>query len=227
MSKNRLEKLSTFERWTEMPVLFLAVAMLVTLVIPLAIQISPSTQALLDIADWTIWALFGVELTIRTSLAQKKLNYLRKHWIDVVIVVLPVLRVFRLFRLVRLAIVARVAALFTRSVVKARIILSRYHFHYLLVIFLGLIAIASVLVYQYDKDLGEDSKSLPEALWLAIVNAFSGGFADTYPISPEAKGISIFLILFGTVIVSYFTALLASYFTDKEQDKEQHRIEKK
>lgn len=38
---------------------------------------------------------------------------------------------------------------------------------------------------------------------------------------------SIFLILFGTVIVSYFTASLASYFTEKGQDIEQERIEKK
>ena len=35
------------------------------------------------------------------------------------------------------------------------------------------------------------------------------------------------LILVGTVLVSYFTASLASYFTEKEQDIEQERIEKK
>lgn len=227
---NREELLKTFEDWVEIPMLVLVLVMIVTLVVPLVITLPEETYLVLEYIDWVIWALFAVELLVRTSLSANKLTYLRKNWIDVVVVALPLLRIFRIFRVarfLRILRLTRIIVLFNKFATELKYIFSRHHLHYLLVVFVGLIGIGSVLIYHFDQGIEGGNETLANSIWLAIVNAFSGGYANIYPAGPEARGISILLVLFGTVIVSYFTASLASYFTEKEQDKEQERIEKK
>lgn len=228
--QNKEELLKKFEDWTEIPMLVLVLIMIVTLVIPLVLHLPDETHLILEYIDWVIWALFALELIVRTSLSGKKLAYLRKNWIDVIVVALPVLRIFRIFRaarLLRVLRIGRILALFDKFTTEIKYILSRHHLHYILVVFLGLIGLGSVLMYHFDQGISGGSESLIDSFWLAIVNAFSGGYANVYPAGPEARGVSILLILFGTVLISYFTASLASYFSEKEQDKEQESIEKK
>jgi len=228
--KNREELLQRFENWVEIPMIILVMVMIATLVIPLVIHLSSETHLALEVVDWIIWAIFALELSIRTYIADKRLAYLRKNWVDVLVVILPILRIFRIFRAARLLRTLRfirVFAFFGKFTNEIRIIFSRHHFHYLLVVLLGLIAIGSALIYYFEQEMPGNSGNFTDAFWLIIVNVFSGGYADTFPLSPEARSISILIILFGTVLVSYFTAALASYFTEKGQDIEQERIEKK
>lgn len=227
---NRERLLTQFESWTEVPMLVLVVIMVVTLILPLVSPLPDSAHQVLEIIDWIIWAIFALELSIRTYLSPRKLPYLRTNWIDVLVVLLPVLRIFRVLRAARILRIlrfVRVLALFGKFTKEIKAILSRHHLHYLFVVLIGLIGIGSILIFHFDQGVTGGNESLTDSIWLAIVNAFSGGYANIYPAGPEAKGVSIFLILFGTVLVSYFTASLASYFTEKEQDIEQERIEKK
>lgn len=227
-SKNRAALLQKFESWTEIPLLILVLIMITTLVVPLVISLPSETNIILELIDWVIWAIFALELGIRTYLSTQRIAYLRKNWIDVIVVALPILRVFRIFRAARVLRIlrfGRLFALFGKFTKEIKTILSRHHLHYILSVFIGLIVLGSILIFHFDQGISGGDESLTDAAWLAIVNAFSGGYANTYPAGPEARGISILLILFGTVIVSYFTASLASYFTEKEQDKEQERIE--
>lgn len=228
--KNRQELLLKFESWTEIPLIILVVIMIITLVLPLVIQLPQNIHDTFEIIDWGIWAIFALELSVRTYLAEKKLSYLRKNWIDILVVLLPVLRVFRVLRAARLLRVlrfVRILSFFAKFTSEVKTVLSHHHFHYLLVILLGLIGVGSVLIYHFDQGITGGNESLPDAVWIAIVNAFSGGYANVYPAGPEAKGVSVLLILVGTIIVSYFTASLASYFSEKSQDIEQKRIENK
>ncbi len=231
--KNREELLLKVEQWTEIPMLVLVVIMVITLIIPLVIPLDEPTHNLLELIDWVIWGTFFLELLVKTYLSPKKLVYLRKNWVDVIVVALPLLRVFRVFRVargaraLRLLRFGRILALFGKFMTEVKTILSRHGFHYLFIIFIALIVIGTFLSYSFDQNLNSGANSLTAGLWLAVVNAISGGFANVYPESPESKAISIVLILVGTVIVSYFTASLASYFTEKTQDIEQARIEKK
>lgn len=228
--KNREELLQRFENWVEIPMMILILVMIATLIIPLVVHLPEEIHLTLELIDWTIWAIFALELAIRTYLAEKKLAYLRKNWVDVLVVIVPILRIFRIFRVTRLLRAlrfARVLTLFGKFTNEIRIIFSHHHFHYLLVVLVGLIAIGSALIYYFEQEIPGNSGNFTDAFWLIIVNVFSGGYADTFPLSPEARSISILIILFGTVLVSYFTAALASYFTEKGQDIEQERIEKK
>lgn len=56
-----------------------------------------------QVALWLIWTAFFVELVIKVTIAESRFEYLRRHWIDVLIVVLPLLRPLRITRLARTA----------------------------------------------------------------------------------------------------------------------------
>jgi hypothetical protein len=51
---------------------------------------SEGWQRFADVANWTIWAVFAIELTAVLIVAQRKKAALRAHWLDVAIVVLTV-----------------------------------------------------------------------------------------------------------------------------------------
>jgi len=234
--KEREELLSKIEEKTEMPLLILVVIMIVALVLPLIIKLDKWQSFLLEIADWIIWAVFFIELSIRTYVFPKRLSYLKKNWIDILVVILPFLRFFRIFRVARLARGARairtlkfvrIISIFSKFTQELKNIFSRHGFHYLLVIFIGIITIGTVLINNFEKTSNTGVKNISESFWLVITNAFSGGFANIYPDTSEGKIMAIIIIILGNILVSYFTASLASYFAEEDQDIEQERIEKK
>lgn len=210
----------------------LVLVMIITISLPLVLQLPESTIVTLELIDWTIWATFALELAVRTSLVLNKIAYLRKNWVDVIVVLLPLLRIFRIFRAIRLLRMlrfSRILVLFDKFAIEVKIILKRHHLHYLLILLIGFTSIGSVLIYYSDIESNTPNgvRNFSDALWMAIVTVFAGGYENIFPATPEARGVTILLILFGTIVVSYFTASLASYFTEKEQDKEQECLEAK
>ena len=234
ISKLSLEErevlLSKIEKTTETPMLILVVIMIGALVLPLVAKLNQSLTTILEIIDLIIWAILLIELSIRVYIAPKRLTYLKKNWLDLLLVALPFLRVFRIFRAVRAIRVlrlTRVISFFSKFTQELKNIFSRHGFHYLIAVFVGIITIGTVLIYHFEQSSSIGTKNIGESLWLVITNAFSGGFANIYPNTPEAKTMAIVIIILGNVLVSYFTASLTSYFAEKDQDVEQERIEKK
>lgn len=230
--ENREILLRNFESWTEIPMLVLVFVMIVTLITPLVVHFSEETQLTFELIDWIIWAAFALDLSVRTFLAPKRIAYLRKNWIDIFVVILPIFRIFRIFRVARVfgaLRLARIMALFGKFANEVKTVLSRHYLHYLLVILIVLVIIGTTLIYHFDigNNMPNGIKNLSDALWMVVVTTTSGGFENIFPATQESRGVSIILILFGTIVVSYFTASLASYFTEKEQDKEQERLERK
>lgn len=242
LKQNRQELLEKIERRTEVPMLVLVIIMIIALIVPLVIPLSHQAELILEWVDWIIWSLFALELSIKTYLSENKIAYLKKNWLDVVLVAVPLLRMFRIFRVARLARGARLArstrairalrfiriiGFFGKFTGEVKKIFSKNGFHYLFLVFVVFMSIGTALVYHFDQGLADGADSVDKSLWLAVVNAFSGGFANIYPSSIEAKTISVILMVIGTILVSFFTASLASYFTEKEQDIEQEQIKQK
>lgn len=237
--KEREVLLQKVEKATEVPMLVLVVIMVGVLILPLIVKLNHSQNALLELIDLIIWAIFFIELSVRVYIAPRHLEYLRKNWLDLILVLLPFLRFFRIFRVVRGARAirsfkavrflrfARIISVFSKFTQKLKDIFSRHGFSYLLIIFVGIIIIGTVLIYHFEQTSVNGTKNGGDIFWLVITNAFSGGFANVYPDSIESKALTIAIIILGNVLVSYFTASLASYFAEKDQDVEQERIEGK
>lgn len=77
-----------------------------------AVEASRPLQVALAVLMASIWFSFALEFTVMVSLAPKKLNYCKKHWISIVIVVLPLfafLRTIQLFNFLRVAKASKLA----------------------------------------------------------------------------------------------------------------------
>ena len=136
MDKDRRSQLlERFEQATELPLSALALAMIPLLIVPIAMDLSEAADTAFLSVDWTIWAIFALELSVRTYLADRRINYLARHWYDLLIVVLPFLRPLRIVRsarALRLLRLVRTLSFFSRVASDARGLLRRRGLQYVL-----------------------------------------------------------------------------------------------
>jgi hypothetical protein len=114
------------DRWFHKPMIVLAVLVLPLLAFEfLVLGRRPELREgilgdLLLVALAVIWLAFFVEFVIKVTIAESRIEYARRHWIDVAIIVLPLLRPLRIAR------VARTAKVFTLRGVGVK--MARYGF---------------------------------------------------------------------------------------------------
>lgn len=61
----------------------------------------PTLRIFLHIGTGLIWFAFATEFIVMVSVADKKLNYCKTHWLDLVIILLPLISFLRTLRLMR------------------------------------------------------------------------------------------------------------------------------
>jgi voltage-gated potassium channel len=66
-------------------------------------------RVLLHVSTGTIWFAFAFEFIVMCSVAPKKLQYCKKHWLDLAIILLPLLSFLRSLRVLRATRLARLA----------------------------------------------------------------------------------------------------------------------
>ncbi len=72
---------------------------------------SPLLGVALHVGTAFIWFSFALEFTLLLSVAQYKLDYCKRNWINIVIILLPLLAVLRTLRLIRLVRLTRAGKL--------------------------------------------------------------------------------------------------------------------
>ncbi len=63
----------------------------------------PALRAALHVGTGVIWFAFATEYIVMISVTQRKLNYCRTHWLDLVIILLPLISFLRTLRILRAA----------------------------------------------------------------------------------------------------------------------------
>jgi len=133
------------EKAFSIPMIFIALAILPVLLVEFGMRqtviAQPCLQFALHASTGIIWFAFATEFIVMVSVAEKKLEYCKSHWIDIAIILLPFisfLRSLRAVRAMRLARVARVQQLskmgrayrlrgLAMRVVRALMILELFH----------------------------------------------------------------------------------------------------
>jgi hypothetical protein len=126
----------------------LALAMIPLIIVPLVIDLAPSTERALLAIDYLLWAAFAVEYVVKLCLAPNRWRFVNANIPDLVIVVVPMLRplrVLRSVRLVRLLRLARLVAFAVEGLGETRGILRRRGLSWVLLIALGVNLIAAAL----------------------------------------------------------------------------------
>lgn len=89
------------ERRFHWPMILLAVAVLPLLAIEVYQKPTGALATWVDVSFAIIWFAFLVEFVAKITLAESRFEYVRRNWLDLVVILLPVLRVFRLTALAR------------------------------------------------------------------------------------------------------------------------------
>jgi len=187
------------ERMTEAPLLILAFAMIPLLVGPFLWELSPHEETMFLTLDSFIWALFAVDLIIKTAVAPHRLAYIRRHWLEVLIVLIPF---FRPLRILRIFLFGSRAWLGFRRLV---------HIDFLLVYGIGLVIIASTAVASIEGGEQASIHSFADALWWAVVTITTVGYGDMVPVTVAGRAVATVLMIGGVAFFSGVTANLASF----------------
>ncbi|RMD69805.1 MAG: hypothetical protein D6819_05975 [Gammaproteobacteria bacterium] len=100
------------ERAFSLPMIFIALLILPVLATEYYLwkhQVAPPLwlAVLLDVGTAVIWLAFAVEFILMVSVAHDKLQYIRKHWLELAIILLPLLAFLRGFQAIRLLRLSR------------------------------------------------------------------------------------------------------------------------
>ncbi|MFB0557441.1 MAG: potassium channel family protein [Dehalococcoidia bacterium] len=191
--------LHRIERLTELPLLVLAFAMIPLLIGLFFWHLSPTEEAVFITLDTFIWAIFAIDLIIKVVVTPHRLAYLKRHWLEVLVVVVPFFRPLRLLRIFLFG--SRVWVGMRRLV----------NIDFLLVYGIGLFIIAATVVATVEGGENASIQSFPEALWWAVVTITTVGYGGMVPMTGVGRAIAFILMLGGIAFFSGVTANLASF----------------
>jgi voltage-gated potassium channel len=241
--RERYELLRHVNRATDKPLIALSFVWLGLLVIDLTRGLSRP----MEIAHYSIWALFIADFLIEFIIAPRKLKYLKRNVLTAIALVLPAVRVLQAFRFVhvlRLSRAARLAgtARVARSVRLVRVLTSLNRGMRASAAWLGrrgagYVAAATILVtfggaagmwaFEHPTALrqaGYDAtspdagiESYGEAIWWTAMLMTTMG-SQYWPLTTEGRVLCFVLALYAFAVFGYITATLASYFVGRDQE---------
>ena len=196
--------LDKVERITEIPLMILSLTMIPLLLGPFLWDMLEHEERLFFIADILIWVLFAVDMVIKTALSTDRINYLKIHWLELIVVVIPWFRSLRVIRLVAFA------AKSYRGMARAG------KPDFLLVYAVGLIMVCATMVTTFEQGYGSSLVSFSQSLWWSLVTITTVGYAygDTVPVSTAGRVVAVILMLGGLGIFGAITANLAAIFSN-------------
>ena len=207
--------LDRIERLTELPLLALSFAMIPVLVGPILSdrafvnwQLSATEETVYFTLEVIIWAIFAVDLAVKLVVAPARFQYVRHHWLEVLVVAVPF---FRPLRIVRIFIFGSRAFFHVRRLVSV---------DYLLVYGLGMVIISATIVTSVESGIDSSITSFPDALWWSWVTVTTVGYGDMFPVTLAGRMIATMLMLVGIGLFGGLTANLASLLLKSDQAKE-------
>ncbi|WP_205500123.1 ion transporter [Rufibacter psychrotolerans] len=204
----------------EGPMIFLGLVWLVLVVVELIWGLGP----VLELLNYAIWILFILDFALRLVLAPEKGAFLRQNWLTLISLAVPALRVFRITRFLRIlrtvrAIrgirLVRVLSSLNRGMKSLGATMGRRGFGYMLTLSLAVLFAGAAGMYAFENEVEGGLASYGEALWWTAMVLISMG-SEYWPQTPEGRALCFVLALYGFAVFGYFTALLASFFLDRD-----------
>jgi voltage-gated potassium channel len=173
-----------------------------------------------------IFGVFFFELVWMTAVCEQKLLYLRRNWLDLVIVACSGLALLGVdaqwvagARLLRLA---TVALLLTRALRPMRSLLTPGGLPYVGLIAVIIFLVSGAAFYWLEPTV----RSYADGLWLAFVTGATIGYGDIVPSTTASRLFAVLITMVGLTLFSLVTASVAAFFVgedEKTQRREMHR----
>lgn len=203
IEKNRM-KLDKYKNIAFWPITFASLVFLfIFCSVNFHTDFATSNETLFTVLSYVVWIVFIVDYVLMLTFSENRLQFLREHWIHLIVVFLPFLRILRLALLILM-----MTNLFGN--LKNRILVSVPVYASITAALFILLASASVFDAEYLVE-GSNIKTIEDSIWWSVVTIFTVGYGDRYPVTSEGRLIGAGLMVAGIAIVGSVTATLAAW----------------
>jgi voltage-gated potassium channel len=200
--------LKKFWNWT---LTFLALAFLIAYSYPaFVVEINPSSQSILDGIQWVSWIAFAADLFFGIYKASNKMQFLKKHPLEILAVILPFLRPLRLLRFISFGTLVFEKVNLGKSIaITIKVIVTALFLTYL----------AGIEITMAERgEPGATIQSVGDGFWWAITTLTTVGYGDIYPTTTEGRFIAVGLMVSGICVLGFISATVAAWFVKMTQD---------
>ena len=189
----------------------LALVFLVAYSYPAFVEVIPaSTQTKLDIVQWVSWFAFAADLLFSIAKSDDKIQFLKKHPLEILSVLLPFLRPLRLLRFISFGTLVFDRVNLGKSVsISAKVITTALFLTYL----------ASIEITLAERGQpGATISNVGDGFWWAITTLTTVGYGDIYPTTTQGRVIAVGLMISGICVLATISATIAAWFVKMTQD---------
>ena len=202
------------EKFFEIPVMISVLMLIPVLIIEYTQQMLSSVALYLN---WGIWIVFLLEYMILFYFADDKLNFIKSHKIELVIVIFsfPIvpeglqssgfLRFARLPRLLNALRFFRLAALLGRFGTTVKSIFNSKGLRFIVYATIGIVLFFGFLFYISEPDV----TSYSDGLWWALVTITTVGYGDIAPQTALGQFFASIIMILGYAIIAVPTGLIS------------------
>lgn len=190
---------------------FLALAFLFAYSYPaFVVNVSPTSQSIFDGIQWVSWVAFAADLLFGIYKASNKVQFLKRHPLEILAVILPFLRPLRLLRFISFGTLVFEKVNLGKSIaISFKVIVTAIFLTYL----------AGIEITMAERgEPGATIQNVGDGFWWAITTLTTVGYGDIYPTTTEGRFIAVGLMVTGICVLGVISATVAAWFVRMTQD---------
>lgn len=204
---NKIEKTLLFTAHkTDLILWFLSVPLLPMIFAEFFTTLSADAQLYFKTYYFILWAVFSVEFLLQLILSKDKIGYLKKNWIDVLVIVTPAFRTFKVFRFMRFPIM-----FLSDRVLRAFGSLGVNFLYYLIFVTVVALVGADLALFFEQQNPASEIKTFNDAMWWAA-NYLTTAGSGAYVATNGARMVGVALMTIGFAVFSVLIATIVSFF---------------
>jgi voltage-gated potassium channel len=222
-------RLATWRRWTDIPLLLLAVGSLPLLLLEVVSdRLTKTDQNFITAVNVLVFIAFAIDYLVELSVTRKRLTYVRTQWASLLIVIsqflallpalgfLGVLRGARALRIV--GTISRVIGIGAASKEQGR----KFFKEKAASVAFGLAGftlITSAVAFTIAEDVGDGRRinSFFDSLWWSAATITTVGYGDIYPVTAIGRIIAVFTMVIGVSTLAVVTARIAQFLLTEDK----------
>ena len=222
-------KLVTWRKWTDIPLLIVAIGSLPLLLLEIiSHRLTSGDKTFLLIVNLTVFLAYAVDYVVEFLVTPEKGRYVRSEWSSLLIVIaqlFAILPAMSFLGFLRGARALRVVSSLTRIIgismasrSQGREILKKRATSFAFGL-AGFTLISSAVGFTLAEDVGKDGRvhSFFDALWWSGATITTVGYGDIYPITAAGRIIAIFTMLVGISTLAVVTARIAQFLIKNDE----------
>ena len=193
------------KKYWDSTLMWLSILFLIAYSYPAFFQtISPNEQRLVNAIQIVAWLAFVIDYALSVIKSDSKIEYMKKHPLDLLAITLPFLRPLRLLRFISFGTLVFDRVNLSKSIsVSAKVVITTLFLTYL----------GAVEITLTERESASASiQNFGDGLWWAMTTLTTVGYGDLYPTTTQGKFIAVGLMIAGICMLSVISATIVAWF---------------